>query len=315
MSATRRSPPSAPRFTRSVAIILIVAAAALAGVFYLYPRAAVDATLARDGAPNWAPDGRSLVFISEIDKQPADIYVMAADGSRRRRLTTTPAIDSNPAFSPDGTKVAFESDRDGNFEIYVMDASGANVRRLTNDPASDLSPAWSPDGTRLAFMSDRNGRASTDIYTMNASDGGALERLTDDLSNWAPQFSPDGRQVALQVNVDIFIIDLTTRQMRRLTTAPMNGMNPTWSPDGRRVAFVTTRNKRAEIFSMNVDGTDERTVISRPNGAAIDARWSPDGSKIAFVFIPEEPAPGQPPDRQAIYTIELASGTLTRLSR
>src|SRR5687767_15578175 len=103
---------------------------------------------------------------------------MQHDGSGRRLLTESPTNETNPAYSPDGQWIAFESDRDGNSEIYVMTAQGTNVRRLTQDPAQDHSPAWSPDGTRIAFMSDRNSRTSTDIYTMNAKDGSDVQRIT-----------------------------------------------------------------------------------------------------------------------------------------
>lgn len=300
-----------------MAIAGVLVLAAIVGLFtYLRSaRESEDAAIARDGAPSWGPGGRLIVFAAEVDRDPADIYVMAADGTGRRRLTNTSAIEANPAFSPDGSQIAFDSDRDGNSEIYVMDSNGGRVRRLTNDPASDASPAWSPDGTRLAFMSDRNNRAATDIYTMNAADGSAIERLTNDLSNWAPQYSPDGRQLALQINRDVAVIDLATKALRRLTFGEQNAMNPSWSPDGRRLAFVTTRNRRAEIFSMNADGSDQKPIVSRPDGSAIDARWSPDGTHVAFVYVPGEPPPGQPQGRQGIYTIDLTTGELTRLSK
>ena len=306
------------RSSRSI-LILVAAALALAAGYGAYSyfrtaRQAEDAANARDGAPSWGPGGRLIVFAAEVGREPADLYVMAADGSGRRRLTSTPAVEANPVFSPDGTRIAFESDRDGNSEIYVMEADGGNVRRLTNDPASDAFPAWSPDGTRLAFMSDRNKRAASDIYTMDATDGSKIERLTTDLANWSPQYSPDGKQLAVQVNRDVAVIDLGTKALRRLTLEPANGMNPTWSPDGRRLAFVTTRNRRAEIFSMNSDGTDAKPVVAMPNGSAIDARWSPDGSRLAFVFVPGEPPPGEAQGRQGIYTFDLTTGAITRLS-
>ncbi len=103
-----------------------------------------------DSAPSWSPDGRRILF----ERAPAgtftpgteapekDIYVMDADGTHVRRLTDSPGLDEGPEFSPDGTKIAFSSDRDGQQEIYVMDADGSNPRRLTDNPARDESPDW-----------------------------------------------------------------------------------------------------------------------------------------------------------------------------
>jgi Tol biopolymer transport system component len=272
---------------------------------------------ARDGAPNWSPDSQTIVFAAETGQDPADIWAMRADGSGRERLTRGASNDTSPAFSPDGREIAFESDRDGSSEIYVMDRSGNNVRRLTTNPATDGAPAWSPDGTRLAFTSNRNSRASNDIYTMDARDGSDVQRVTTDLANWAPQYSPDGRSLAVQVNQDVVIIDLVTGASRQLTGGRSDGMNPTWSPDGQRIAFVTRRNGPAEIFTMRADGSDQTVLVSMPRGGAIDPRWSPDGTRIAFVFLPAVPADGDIPasvERQAIYTIDLASGRVTRLS-
>jgi Tol biopolymer transport system component len=103
-----------------------------------------------DSAPSWSPDGRRILFerapagtfTQGTEAQEKDIYVMRADGSHVRRLTDSPGLDEGPEFSPDGTKIAFSSARDGQQEIYVMDADGSNPRRLTDNPARDESPDW-----------------------------------------------------------------------------------------------------------------------------------------------------------------------------
>ncbi|MEO8481176.1 MAG: hypothetical protein ABI634_03135 [Acidobacteriota bacterium] len=270
---------------------------------------------ARDGAPGWAPDGQSLVFSAEIGTRKGDIFAMRADGSSRENLTeASDANEGSPAISPDGQHIAFESDRDGNVEIYVMNRNKTGLRRLTNNPAEDRSPAWSPDGSRIAFTSDRGGRVSPDLYTMKA-DGSDVQRLTTEFSNWAPQYSPDGRQIAFQMNRDVQILDPATGAMRRLTFDPQNGMGPTWSPDGKQIAFVTTRNGSAELFTMNVDGTNQKIAVAMAGANAIDPRWSPDGSKIAFVLVPTSEAGSDAKQVQAIYTLDIPSGVVARLSR
>ena len=129
-----------------------------------------------------------IVFVSSRDGTSSfEIYVMDVDGSNQRRLTDNSAWDLAPTWSPDGSRIAFESNRDGNDEIYVMDADGSNQRRLTDNPAWDSFASWSPDGSRIAFSSKRDG--NIEIYVMDA-DGSNQRRLTDNPAwDWLPSWS------------------------------------------------------------------------------------------------------------------------------
>ena len=139
-----------------------------------------------DEDPSWSPDGERIAFSSSREGHVEDkfgitdeIYVMDADGGNQRRLTDNRNNDWYPVWSPDNQRIAFASDRKGDFvsfDIYVMDADGGNQQKLTNHRAWDSSPSWSPDSQRIVFNSNREGKS--DIYVMDAA-GGNLQNLTN----------------------------------------------------------------------------------------------------------------------------------------
>ena len=167
---------------------------------------------ASDGQPAWSPDGKKIAFVTDRESGDAEIYVMDAtdeknnqtgtpgpdgNGDNQRNLTTFPAIDTDPAWSPDGTKIAFTTDRDsGNPEVYVVNASGGIPINLTNNPALDGDPNWSPDGTKIAFARTVDG--NSDVWVMNA-DGSGQKRLTRKAADdYDPVWSPDGKKIAFE---------------------------------------------------------------------------------------------------------------------
>ena len=205
----------------------------------------------------------------------AGSYTLYADGQNQNRLTDHDGLDWFPSWSPDGRRLVFVSERDGNNEIYVMDVDGQNQTRLTDHDGLDWFPSWSPDGSRLAFVSIRDG--DFEIYVMDV-DGQNQTRLTD-YNGWdAPSWSPDGRRLVFASNGEIYVIDVDGQNQTRLTG--YDGWDPSlsWSPDGRRLVFVSN----GEIYVMDADGQNQ-TRLTDHDGTDWSPSWSPDGSRLAFV--------------------------------
>jgi Tol biopolymer transport system component len=142
-----------------------------------------------DRSPVWSPDGTRIAFTSNRDGGFPEIYVMNADGTGERRLTTNDFIDGNPSWSPDGTRIAIERCcPKGSSEILTIDLLTGIETNLTNSTSfMDFDPSWSPDGTTIAFVSFQVGEGNIDIWSIHA-DGTLLLRLTQDP---APDLSPD----------------------------------------------------------------------------------------------------------------------------
>ena len=199
-----------------------------------------------------------------------EICVMHPDGTGLVNLTNNDASDwGRPAWSPDGSKIAFTSDRNGSTEIYVMNADGSGVTRLTYTPQTYATggsdwPAWSPDGSKIAFRSSRDGGGG--IYVMNA-DGTNQINLTNsagvDDQCGGLSWSHDGSKIGFGSDslgnsdtcrhTDIYVMNPDGTALKRLTSTGQDSW-PSWSPDGTKIAFQSFRDGW-NIYVMNADGT------------------------------------------------------------
>ena len=240
--------------------------------------------------PALSPDGSRIAFSSNLEGT-FDIYVIGVDGAGRRRVTTgggssiqpesVPIDDSEPAWSPDGSRIAFARgfDATGNgvfvqtcaewSDILVVnvDVSDPSEVNLTNGEHG-TDPAWSPDGRRIAFASSRAG--NFDIYTMSSEDGSSVEQLTDD--EWAeadPSWSPDGSHIAYTAGLRQVVGGTQCGNMP-ISGGPTGGGGPHLTGDGGPY-----------IYRMDASGIAKKAVTSE--GGAAGPSWSPDGLQIAFV--------------------------------
>ena len=226
-----------------------------------------------------AAQGSRIVF-RNMAFDNYEIYVMDADGRNRENLSNHPMHDMDPDWSPDGTKIAFVSDRDGGvYQIYVMDADGTNQIRLTDGPPWQKGdPDWSPDGKQIAFSEGVN-----HIAVMNA-DGDNRVMFEKDASE--PTWSPDGKQIAFRSRRDggseIYVIGVDGQGLERVTHDFLGGASLSFSPNGRRIACYASDEKFFHIYVMGADGKN-RTRLTRNEEDHRDPAWSPDGGTIAYV--------------------------------
>jgi TolB protein len=276
--------------------------------------------------PCWSPDGKKIVFARKsggyIDQF---LFVMDADGKNVRQLTheskepkaeskkPSPPADMNPAWSPDGKKITFESQRENWSHIYAIDADGSNLKRLTPEDQHNSHPVWSPDGKKIAFRrSIGNGDVKENLFVMDA-DGSNIKALTQLPALFhvgEHSWSPDGKKLVFCSNRDepkplgdqtfVYVMDADGSNVKKLskTATHPDHMRPAWSPDGKKIAYGEGPST-TEIVVINADGTGARQLTNL-SGYNNQVLWSHDGKKLAFQH--------QAVDKKTQYAMEFSIG-------
>jgi Tol biopolymer transport system component len=226
-----------------------------------------------------------ITFASFRDNNGNVFATEPLTGSPAQRLTTESADEAQPTYSPDGRRIAFRSNRDGNYEIYVMNAEGTGQTRLTRYSPNRFAaqPSWAPDGRHILYRANPAG--NPELYSMN-SDGTNVRRLTSSSADERyPAYSPGGDRIAFASTRDgdseIFTMDPNGGSVRQLTRNSAFDSAPAWSPDGTRIVFRSQRDGNSELYVMAADGSGQTRMTNTPFTEE-EPDWSPDGTRLVF---------------------------------
>jgi Tol biopolymer transport system component len=270
--------------------------------------------------PAISPDGRRIAFTRFGLEGPEGLFLMNGDGSAQTLLVhLSPLFDGEAAWSPDGSRIAFQSLVDGPFgafgRIFIINVDGTGLRQVTPDVGPDDyqyddGPSWSPDGTRIVFT--RSGV----LYLINADGTGLTPFPEEDLAS-NPSWSPDGSRIAYQASDgpgDIRVRNVDGSNPVTVTNTPEQQGWPRWSPDGRRLVFNRVAAGRFQLFVINADGTGE-TRLSLSGNSDGEPDWSPfpsarGGAGASIEIAPTDAKLAPSDSRQFTATVRLPNGNV-----
>jgi Tol biopolymer transport system component len=213
---------------------------------------------------------------SSVREGNSDIYIISADGTELRRVTSVPTRELEPCWSPDANRIAYQSRRP-NWMIFTSQLDGADEQQVST--SLSWSPDWSPGGEWIAYST------GSAIYRTSLAGEGS-ELLTQGGNCGRPNWSPDGRAIAFHStrsgDNEIYILWLEDGTIQRITEHPARDFHVNWSPGGERIVFASDRDGDLEIYTVCADGTDLLQLTDNEVDDMLPA-WSPDGRWIAFV--------------------------------
>ncbi len=259
-------------------------------------------TFAEEGAdfdPNIDAKGERMVFASTRHSHMPDLYIKSVDGRAVTQLVADPSSDVQPALSPDGSRVAFASNRSGNWDIWVIDIDGTNLIQISSTPSHDVSPSWAPDGRSLAYCSSAPDGGQWEMWISDVIAGGTRRFIGYGLF---PEWSPVGNSILYQQARErgsrwfsIWTLELIDDEPRFPTEIAFSAEQalilPTWSPDATQIAYcavtattpgadeyldLSASAEIADLWIINIDGTN-KTRLTGGNTPSFSPVWSTQG--------------------------------------
>jgi Tol biopolymer transport system component len=230
-------------------------------------------------------DGKWLAFDSD-QSGDRDLFKVQVEGGEPVRITSDPAMDCCPSWSPDGREIAFHAVRTGSRDVFVVSSDGGAARQLTSDPAQEYYPHWSADGTKIVFHSNRSGVPELYVVSNDRGElfGEAPERLTFD-GGFHPRWSPDGRLIAyVRSAFGVSVVSSGGGPSRALTDF---GSAPMWSKDSQTIFFIQSPpGERGGIWSVSVLGDEPKQLVRFDDPTRPPARpeWTSDGQNFSFTL-------------------------------
>lgn len=230
------------------------------------------------------PAGIDMAVVKQAaDSGNSDIYLVDSEG-RETRLTEHDEFDEAPAFSPDGTRLTFDSNRTGDWEVYLVNVDGTGLRQLTEANGQDSFTSWSPQGDSIVFDSERDG--DFEVYVLEIASG-EISKLTDnEVWDGEPAWSPDGTTIVFHSDRDddgVFDLYAMRPDGSSPTRVVERGFSPAWSPDGTRIAFAREPEDGSDrdLWILDVESGSEELLVDG-DAWQDNPAWSGDGTRIYF---------------------------------